>query len=55
VAVIGQEGFDAPIGNQLATQRHRIEELTVGFAMALHQPILDDRCLNREHLFSTGS
>ena len=49
MAVIGQEGLDASIWDELAAQSGRVEQLTVGIAMSLHPPILDDRGSNREH------
>jgi hypothetical protein len=58
VAVIGQKGLDAAIWDELAAQGRRVEKLTVGVAVSLHPPILDDRRLNREYrtaICSTGS
>jgi hypothetical protein len=48
--VIGQEGLDTALEHQLSTQSGGIEQLTVGIAVTLHLPILDDRCPNREYL-----
>ena len=47
--VIGQEGLDAALGNELAAQGRRVEELSIGIAMCLHLPILYDAGSNREH------
>jgi hypothetical protein len=49
VAVIGQEGLHASLGDELATQSCCVEELRVRFAVSLHAAILDDPQPNREH------
>ncbi len=58
LAVVGQERLDRSFWHQLAAQSRSVEKLTVGIALPLHLPILDDSPTNREHrsvLFSTVS
>jgi hypothetical protein len=47
--MIGEEGFDTPFGNELTTQRRRVEQFTVSFAESLHRTILNDQAAQRRH------
>ena len=48
-AVVGQEGLDRALRDELSAQGRRVEELSIGIAMSLHPPILDDAGANREY------
>jgi hypothetical protein len=49
LTVIGQERLDASLRDELATQRRRVEQLTVGIASSLHVRSLAVRAPDREH------
>ena len=53
--MVSENGLDTPLGDQLAAESRGVEELSVGIALSLHPPILDDPAADREHRWAIES